>query len=111
MATLNRVITLLISDESTRNEHGETVPGKVNSYTVWAEVRDGGSSETLTVAGSRIDARKSFTVRWRRDIIDARTQNLRLTDEYGRAFTITEFSEAYEDGRRRYVDLFALAVA
>lgn len=99
MPTLDKRVTVRI--------HQVGDDGRPTSTTtdigVWATVADSGSIDLFNAAGS-ISQRKRFTIRWRRDVIDAGPTLLSLVDSNGHAFTIDTVEED-PDRRRRFLIL------
>ena len=119
MPTLDRIIEMTYTAASTRNEHGESVPGAVYlTENTWAQRNDAGVVRKVTEGGVRTDIRRTYRVRWTSRIqalvSDGETgiSRIGVTDEGEtfRVFTISEVStHERRDVRRRYFDLEAVA--
>ena len=106
MADLDRLITLYVSDQDTRNEFGESVDGAVHVYRVWASVDDAVADITFGVIGLVLSDERTYRVRWRRDLADGPVTLIDLADADGATFRVTRIREV---GRRRFLDLFTIA--
>ena len=106
MADLDRLITLYVSDEGTRNEFGESVDGAVHTYRVWASVDDAFADVEFGVGGVVISDERTYRVRWRSDLAHRAVTLIDVADDNGRTFRVTRIREV---GRRRFLDLFTIA--
>ena len=106
MADLDRLITLYVSDQDTRNEFGESVDGAVHTYRVWASVDDAFADVEFGVGGVVISDERTYRVRWRRDLADGPVTLIDLADADGATFRVTRIREV---GRQRFQDLFTTA--
>ena len=68
---LDRVITLSVQGDSARNEYGEFVSGQLSEHRVWATRMDRSLIDFVEEGGQRDETRRSFRIRWRRDVVDA----------------------------------------
>ena len=109
MATLDRILTLTIRTEGTRNEYGEWVPGTSTDYDVWARRQDVGVERVVQEGGVRTDARRTYRIRWRSDVDELLRMDglsrLSLT-EMGQALSVVRIVEVDEvygmRSRRRF---------
>lgn len=108
----DRVITLRIRESGTRNDYGEYVPGQVTEHRAWATRIDKSLEDIATEGGQSNEIRRTFRIRWRRDIVDAAAGFLdRLAVvENGQEFNVENLVEV-EDGRRRFLDIEAVATS
>ena len=105
----DRRITINVSEEGTRNEHGEFVPGAITSIGAWASRRDVGQERKLERGGTRDETSRDWRVRWDSRIANSPTTLLKVEDG-GETFTIRNMVEVTEqrrapDLRRRFLDL------
>ena len=103
---LDRRITVRIAAEGMRNDQGEYVPGATTDYAVWSEQRGAGSVDSLTGAGERVTAVRSFTVRYFEALARARIDNVSVVDEHG--FAWNSENVTLSDARRRFIEISAL---
>ena len=106
MADLDRLITLYVSDQDTRNEFGESVDGAVHTYRVWASVDDAFADVTFSPGYLALSDERTYRVRWRRDLDIGPVTLIDLADENRQTFRVTRIREV---GRRRFLDLFTIA--
>ena len=84
----------------------ENVPGQVHEYGLWAQVSDAGSTDFEEDGGTRVERRRMFTIRWRRDVIASEPNLVSIIDEYGRDYKTAEITEATDpQNRRRFLDI------
>ena len=106
----DRRITINVSEEGHRDEHGEYVPGAVTALGVWASRRDVGQELKIERQGTRDETSRDWRVRWDARIALSPTSLLKVEDGAG-TFTITNMVEVTEqrggapDLRRRFLDL------
>ena len=105
MPLLNRVVTVSVEAEGTRDENGRYVPGPVTDYRVWAVQTAAGSTDYETSEGTRIAQIVRWTIRYTAEIALARTDRVTITDENG--FVWDPESIAESQRRRRYLDITA----
>ena len=60
----DRVITVNVMGEETRDEHGEAVPGVVVPVRTWASIRDRDLRDIEEEGGSRAEARRDWVIRF-----------------------------------------------
>ena len=107
---LDRRITLRVASSGTRNEFDEYVPGALHEYGLWALVSDTGATDDEEEVGTRVEQRRTFTIRWRRDAIDAGPSRVSIVDEYGRIYEAENITEDTDPmRRRRFLDITAKA--
>ena len=106
----DRRITINVSEEGTRNEHGEFVPGEVTPIAAWARRRDVGQERKIERQGTRDETSRDWRVRWDSRIASIPTSRLKVEDG-GETFTVINMVEVTEqrggapDLRRRWIDL------
>ena len=105
----DRRITINVSEEGRRDEHGEHVPGAVTALGVWASRRDVGQERKLERQGTRDETSRDWRIRWDSRIARSPTSLLKVEDG-GETFIITNMVEVIEqrgapDLRRRFLDL------
>ena len=106
----DRRITINVSEEGTRNEHGEFVPGAITSIGAWASRRDVSQQLKIERQGTRDETSRDWRVRWDSRIANSPTTLLKVEDG-GETFTIVNMVEITEqrgrapDLRRRFLDL------
>lgn len=103
---LDRRITVKISGEGFRDEHGEYQPGPVTDYPLWADQAGAGSVDTETSAGIVITAARTYTVRWFEELISATIPNVAIVDDLGHTWNADSVSES--NARRRYISISAV---
>ena len=104
---LDRSVTLAISVPATRDQSGQTVPGAVARYTVWAERRSSGSTDEVGVGGTRIITLVTWRLRWRDDLARALLIDVEIEAE-GARWLVQSKEES--DERRRWIDLETVQV-
>ena len=104
---LDRIVTLRLVAEG-RYVNGVWAPGSVTELRVWAQLSDGGESDSDTVGGIVTVRRLVATVRWDQRLIDTPPSRLSITDDYGTVYSV----ETVQDfaARRRFVTLSAIEV-
>ena len=106
----DRRITVNVSTEGSRNEHGEFVPGTVTAIAAWALRRDVSQERKIERQGTRTETSRDWRVRWDARIANSPTTLLKVEDG-GETFTITNMVEVTAqrggapDLRRRFLDL------
>ena len=106
----DRRITINVSEEGTRNEHGEFVPGAITPIGAWASRRDVGQERKLERRGTRDETSRDWRIRWNSRIASSPTTLLKVEDG-GETFTIINMVEVTAqrggapDLRRRFLDL------
>ena len=106
MADLDRLITLYVSDEGARDEHGEYIDGPVHTYRVWASVDDAFADVTFSPGYLALSDERTYRVRWRSDLADRAVTLIDLADDAGVTFRVTRIRTVE---RRRFQDLFTIA--
>ena len=102
---LDRLVTLHLEAEG-RYIDGRWVPGQVTDARVWAQLSDGGESDSDGVGGIVTLRRLVATVRWDQRLIDTIPSRLSLTDSYGTIYGV-ETVQDYQ-ARRRFITLTAI---
>ena len=106
---LDRLITVVVMTMPTRNEHGEVVPGQeLANSRVWADLVDNSVARSLESGGARGLADRVYRVRYFAVLANARPVNVKVTDDAGSVFTVTEISEETgrnSETRRRWLEL------
>ena len=105
----DRRITINVSEEGHRDEHGDYIPGAVTAIGAWASRRDVGQERKLERGGTRDETSRDWRVRWDSRIASTPTSRLKVEDG-GETFTIRNMVEVTEqrrapDLRRRFLDL------
>ena len=106
----DRRITINVSEEGTRNDQGEFVPGVITPIGAWASRRDVSQERKLERQGTRDETSRDWRVRWDSRIASSPTSLLKVEDG-GETFTITNMVEVTRQGRgeqdlrRRFLDL------
>ena len=102
MPALDRRIVVNVEGPETRNQFGETVPGVITPYGVWAQRRDAGSSDIDTTGGVVVQSRVEWNIRYRDDFNSMEVATLSVLDglETYDIETVTE-----SDDRRRMLTL------
>ena len=102
---LDRVVTLHLEAEGTRDEDGNYIPGPTTDVRVWAQLVDGGESDSLTSGGVIVVRRAVVTIRWRADVIDTPPSRMEFTDDYNVRYNV----ETVQDfaARRRFISISA----
>ena len=108
----DRRITINVSEEGTRNEHGEFVPGAITPIGAWASRRDVSQERKIERQGTRTETLRDWRVRWDSRIANSPTTLLKV-DDGAETFTIINMVEVTEqrsgqDLRRRFLDLQGL---
>ena len=103
----DRRITINVSEEGTRNEHGELVPGAITPIGAWSNRRDVGQERKLERQGTRDETSRDWRIRWDSRIALSPTTLLKVEDG-GETFTITNMVEVTQqrgapDLRRRFL--------
>ncbi|MCY4414957.1 MAG: hypothetical protein OXE87_01395 [Chloroflexi bacterium] len=115
----DRPIALTYTTPPTRNDHGEDVPGTPTLYNVWGTRRDGDSTYTFEVGGTRGSVVRRYRIRWFLEIANVAPSTLTFTDgtldNAGDeiTFTVTNKAEVTaqrrgQDLRRRWLDIEAI---
>ena len=105
-----RRIIIKVSEEGTRNDQGEYVPGAVTDLGVWASRRDVGQELKIERQGTRDETSRDWRIRWNARIALSPTSLLKVEDG-AETFTITNMVEVTAqrggapDLRRRFLDL------
>ena len=105
MADLDRLITLVVRGESTRNEFGEAVPGpELFNGKVWAELRVAALEldSELGGPGIRLAGRRTYRIRWREDVAITFLPRLDVIDDFDIRYNLSRVTPV---DRRRYLDL------
>ena len=106
----DRRITINVSEEGTRDDHGDFVPGAVTALGVWATRRDVGQERKTERQGTRDETSRDWRIRWDARIALIPTNQLKVEDG-GETFTIINMVEVTRQGRgeqdlrRRFLDL------
>ena len=107
MADLDRLITLQVRAPGMRDDEGRFQPGAVSfSGKVWARYLRTQQSIDLQPGGGLTVHDRRFRIRWRRDVIEAATYQLQVTDDIGIVYNIAQVATG--DDRRRYLELLCL---
>ena len=105
-----RRIIIKLSEEGTRNDQGEYVPGAVTDLGVWASRRDVGQELKIERQGTRDETSRDWRVRWDSRIASSPTSLLKVEDG-AETFTIINMVEVTAqrggapDLRRKWIDL------
>ena len=99
--TLDRRITLRVDSSGTRNEFDEYVPGALHEYGLWAQISDADTTNFLEEGGERVDRQRTFTIRWRRDVIAAGPELVTIVDEHDQVYNVKDINEDMDPTRRR----------
>ena len=106
---LDRLITVVVRAPMTRDEHGEIVPGaEIANSRRWADLVDNSVARVLETGGARGDADRVYRVRYFAILANARPVNVKVTDDAGSVFTVTEISEETgrnSETRRRWLEM------
>ena len=106
----DRVITVNVTGEETRNEHGEAVPGAVVPVRTWASIRDRDLRDIEEEGGSRAEARRDWVIRFDARIYEHDPVLLAVMDS-GRAWNVLAVAELTRqrrgeaDLRRRFLTI------
>ena len=102
---LDRIVTLTITGEGTRNQYGEFVPGKATTSRVWAERDDKSLENVVESGGARGISERAYKVRWRSDLASTLPTNISIRDgtQLFQVSNVTEEEEGH--GRRRFMVL------
>ena len=105
----DRRITVNVSTEGHRNEHGDYIPGPVTAIGAWASRRDVDQVRKLERGGTRDQTSRDWRVRWDSRIANSPTSLLQVEDG-AETFTVINMVEVTEqrrapDLRRRFLDL------
>ena len=105
----DRRITVNLSEEGTRDEHGDYVPGAVTPIEMWASRQDVGQERKIERQGTRDETSRDWRIRWDSRIASSPTNLLKVEDG-GVTFTIINMVEVMRQGqgqdlRRRFIDL------
>ena len=103
------IITILIQEPGTRNDHGEYVPGKEIPYEVWADQSGAGSSDQLVGgAGTVVVSGRTFFVRWFEELALAPETFVFVVDDLGQRWYSDGISVS--DARQRAIVIAGLRV-
>ena len=103
-------ITVNLSEEGTRDEHGDYVPGAVTPIEMWASRQDVGQERKIERQGTRDETSRDWRIRWDSRIASSPTNLLKVEDG-AETFNIINMVEVTEqrggtpDLRRRFLDL------
>ena len=106
----DRRITINVSEEGTRDDRGDFIPGAVTPLEVWARRRDVAQEKLVERGGTRDETSRDWRVRWNSLIASSTTRNIKVVDG-GDTFTIRNMVEVTEQGRgapdlrRKWIDL------
>ena len=103
----DRLITVTVTSEGMRNEHGEYVDGVVTAIRTWA-TRSDKSQEDKEQEGGALDVtRRNWRIRWLSGIADKPVSMVAVTDD-GLAFNVlnvVEVTGRRGELRRRWLDI------
>jgi head-tail adaptor len=103
MADLDRLITLTLRGEPTRDKHNRAVPGPVTFRgKVWARLESAVSDVDFSTGTIRPSGDRRYRVRWREDLETTPPSRITVTDEYGVSFNVQSVEPV---DRKRYVEL------
>ena len=110
-----RRITINVSEPSTRNDQGESVPGAVTALGAWARRRDLDAKKVFETGGTRGEITREWRVRWNGQIARAALTELEVEDETD-TFRVNSMTEVTEQGRgqpdlrKRWIDLQGIRI-
>ena len=103
----DRLVTVNIEAEGSRDQFGQYVPGAVTPVRMWARSRDKSLRDIIESGGRRDTGERNWQVRWRSDL--AATPTSRLTVQDGsRLFSVDNMIELTgrdRATRRRFIEL------
>ena len=105
MADLDRLITLVVRGEGTRDNFNRLVPGaEVFRGVVWAELRVAALEldSELGGPGIRLAGDRTYRIRWREDVAIAFLPRLDVIDDFDIRYNLSRVTPV---DRRRYLDL------
>ena len=107
MPQLDRLITIRIYAPGMFNAHGEFVPGEATDHPgIWCRFNSSGSVEIDDGSGIRTASRKTFLIRFRRDVIEAGPLRVEVIDEYNVTYDIDQIDESNSQlTRRRFIEM------
>ena len=103
----DRVITVNIEAEGTRDIHGIYTPGPVTAVRMWASQRDKSLRDIIESGGLRDTGERTWRVRWRSDLYNTPTSRIEVVDG-SRTFGVTNMVELTGRDRmtrRRFIEL------
>ena len=107
----DRRITINVSAEGHRDQHGDYVPGAVTPIAAWASRRDVSQELKVSRDGTRDLASRDWRVRWDSRIANSPARLLKVVDE-GVEFIIVNMAEVTQQRergapelRRKFIDL------
>ena len=109
----DRRITINVSTEGHRDEHGRSVLGAITPIGAWASRLDKTLTDIATEGGTRNQGRRTWRIRWDPRIANSPTRLLKVEDG-ALTFTISNMVEVTQqrrgepDLRRRFLDLEGL---
>ena len=106
----DRRITVNVSTEGSRNEHGEFVPGTVTAIAAWALRRDVSQERKIERQGTRTETLRDWRVRWDSRIASTPVARLKVIDgaetfQVVNMIEVTAQRGGAPDLRRRFIDL------
>ena len=103
MADLDRLITLTLRGEPTRDDHNRSVTGPILfDGKVWARLESAVSDVDFSTGTIRPSGDRRYRVRWREDLETTPTSRITVTDEYDAAFNVQSVEPV---DRKRHVEL------
>ncbi len=106
----DRIITVTVSTEGTRDNQGNYVPGQVTAVGVWASRRDRSAEDIEQEGGTRDETRRDWRIRWDSRIADVPVSRISVVDG-GQTFNVLNMTEVTRQRRneanlrRRWLDL------
>ena len=111
MPAYDRKITISIEAMGDFDDHGEYQPGPSTSYSVWASVSDGGSTDVERAEGTIIVQGKLWQMRWTSIFAVANVNFTTITDETGAMYNCERIAEQTQFGRHRVIEMEGISVS
>ena len=103
MADLDRLITLVVRGEGTRDNFNRLVPGpELFNGVVWAELRAADRELDFGTGTIRLAGDRTYRIRWRADVAVAFLPRLDVVDDFDVVYNLSRVTPVE---RRRYLDL------